>query len=358
MSKSEKLKVILFGCGRVAQHYAKIFNTFLSADPIEVLGVFDQDSLKAAVIAKELSCKVFATIEDIFLDKPNLALILTPSGLHEEHSRLFLLRGIAVLSEKPIGLRVPLVEQNIELANSNGVSYGVVFQNRLNPAMQFAKDRVTKQKIGRIVSASVRLRWCRYQSYYDDGWHGTWRMDGGVTNQQAIHHVDGLRWLIGEPAELFAIGRKQVNFLEAEDTLVAAGVSAQGVPFTIEATTAARPIDHEASITLTGDRGFLSVGGVALNELTAYSSQDDQDVDLSDYSEAVQTGYGVSHFRVMRSLAKTYSETGRVEPQVSAEDGLKTTKFISWLYRSNERKQAVHCDSDNFSHNLGNSYGK
>ena len=26
----------------------------------------------------------------------------------------------------------------------------------------------------------VRLRWCRKQDYYEDNWHGTWKMDGGV----------------------------------------------------------------------------------------------------------------------------------------------------------------------------------
>ena len=48
-----------------------------------------------------------------------------------------------------------------------------------------------------MVSVSVRLRWCRLQEYYNDGWHGTWAQDGGVTNQQAIHHVDALTWICG-----------------------------------------------------------------------------------------------------------------------------------------------------------------
>lgn len=354
MSKKKKLKVILFGCGRVAQHYVKVFSAFLGEDPIEILGVFDQDAVKAASIAKELNCNVYASVEETLKAKPDLAIILTPSGLHEEHSRLFLREGISVLSEKPIGLRVSAVEENISLSTSTGVPYGVIFQNRLNPAMQFAKERVLGRKIGRIVSASVRLRWCRYQSYYEDGWHGTWRMDGGVANQQAIHHIDGLRWLIGEPKELFSIGRNQVNRLEAEDTIVAAGISTTGTLFTIEATTGARPTDHEASITLTGDRGYLCVGGVALNELTSYSSEDDDNVDLSAYSEKVESGYGVSHFRVLRSIAKTFQKTGKIEPQVSAKDGLATTKFISWLYRSNEIHQAIICDEKSFSHKLGN----
>ena len=42
---------------------------------------------------------------------------------------------------------------------------------------------------------SAKVRWCREQEYYEDGWHGTWKMDGGVVSQQAIHHLDALQWL-------------------------------------------------------------------------------------------------------------------------------------------------------------------
>ena len=43
---------------------------------------------------------------------------------------------------------------------------------------------------------------------------------------------------------------------------------------TIEATTAFRPKDYEASITISGDKGFVKVGGVAINEIIDYSIED------------------------------------------------------------------------------------
>ena len=43
----------------------------------------------------------------------------------------------------------------------------------------------------------MKLHWCRDQNYYSDDWHGKWNMDGGVINQQAIHHLDVLQWING-----------------------------------------------------------------------------------------------------------------------------------------------------------------
>ena len=86
------------------------------------------------------------------------------------------------------------------------------------------------------------------KSYYEDGWHGTWAQDGGVINQQAIHHVDAINWLLGPIDSLTATISNQLNDLEAEDTLVAIMKFENGALGTIEATTAARPEDFAASL--------------------------------------------------------------------------------------------------------------
>ena len=48
-----------------------------------------------------------------------------------------------------------------------------------------------------------------FLEYYEDGWHGTWAQDGGVTNQQAMHHVDALTWICGDVESVCAISAKR-----------------------------------------------------------------------------------------------------------------------------------------------------
>ena len=43
-------------------------------------------------------------------------------------------------------------------------------------------------------------------------------MDGGVLNQQAIHHIDAINYLIGKIETVAAFSTKRIIKLEAEDT--------------------------------------------------------------------------------------------------------------------------------------------
>ena len=119
----------------------------------------------------------------------DLVLILTPSGFHYKHTKLVLSKGVNVLCEKPM-FESYECKQLIKLSKEKKVFYGVVFQNRLNNAIQFLKKKL-ETKIGKIIFCNVRLIWSR-DNTYSDGWHGTWKMDGGVLNQQLIHHLDAM----------------------------------------------------------------------------------------------------------------------------------------------------------------------
>ena len=88
-------------------------------------------------------------------------------------------------------------------------------------------------------------------------------------NQQAIHHVDVLNWLFGPMQSVFAKSTKSLNKLQAEDTIIVAFETADGVlKFSI--TTAARPNDYEASIKFC-EKGHVQIGGVALNKIQAWN---------------------------------------------------------------------------------------
>ena len=99
----------------------------------------------------------------------------------------------------------------------------------------------------------------------------------GVTNQQAIHHVDALTWICGDAKSVSAMSANRANKLEAEDTLVAAIELENGGLATLELTTAARPKDIEASITITGTNGVAQIGGVALNKIEQWNFNDGLD---------------------------------------------------------------------------------
>jgi len=313
------------------------------ADPllsdVKVVGVVDIDAVKRDDFAKHFGAVATTTVEEcIEKSIPDLLVIATPSGLHAEHTRIVLEHGRHVLAEKPAAMLPSEIRSLDALAKKKGLMYGVAFQNRLNPAVRLLREAVTESRFGAVTSLSVRLRWSRDQSYYEDGWHGTWKMDGGVINQQAIHHVDVLQWLFGPITEVSAVIGNRLNKLEAEDTLVAAFRTQTGSLGTIEATTAARPRDFEASLTVTAEGGVARVGGIALNlveEFDFVSPRNDDAQRAKQSSIQVPTGYGLSHAPLLREVADRL-KNGRTDAPVNAIDSVHTCEVIHALYRSDE----------------------
>ena len=154
-------------------------------------------------------------------EKLDLVLILSPSGSHYQHTKLSLLNGTNVLCEKPMGLKVKNCEELIKISKRKKVFYGVVFQNRLNNAITFIKKKILAKKLGKIIFCNVRLIWSRDNKYYSDGWHGTWKMDGGVLNQQLIHHLDAMINIVSKIEEINSFSATIVNNLQCEDTISA-----------------------------------------------------------------------------------------------------------------------------------------
>ena len=120
-------------------------------------------------------------------------------------------------------------------------------------------------------------------------------------------HVDALTWICGKVKSVCAISANRANRLQAEDTLVAAIELENGGLATLELTTAARPRDIEASITITGTKGVVQIGGVALNKIQQWEFADSKDNEkeiIKKFSEEVDNGYGISHYRQLKKIFK------------------------------------------------------
>ncbi len=350
------VKFALLGCGRVSARYLEVFSDEITGGVISAC--IDHVPEKAEDAASRIGGDVqVMTSIDQLIDgpHPDVACVLTESGNHYEHARQLLEAGINVIVEKPVTL---IPEQAYELgtlASSNGLMLSVVKQNRWNPAIRKLRETLDSGRFGNLITATVRLRWCRYQDYYEDGWHGTWAMDGGVINQQAIHHVDALNWLCGPISHVSAHGAQRLMELEAEDTMVAAVRFENGALGTIEATTAARPRDFEASLSVIGEGGMVEIGGIALNQILQWSFVEplpEDDTVPDKFSQEVPTGYGLSHAPYIQEVIDRIAAGNRTPP-LAAEEGVKALEVIHGLYASMEQNAWISLSDKPRSAHLG-----
>ena len=349
------IRIGILGCGRVVQNrYVEVFKNELSS--VEVKIVCDKVKTKANQVSSVLNCKAVYSEEDLISSSEiDVILICTESGKHYHHAMTSINAGKHVIVEKPPALIPEQIKELEKLSSSKNLMFAVIFQNRFNPSMLKLKESFEKNKFGKITLATIRLRWCRYQDYYEDGWHGTWRMDGGVISQQAIHHIDALQWVCGEIDEVCSSTGNMLNNLEAEDTITALIKFKSGAMGVIEATTAARPEDFEASMSIVGEKGIAVIGGIALNKIKTWKfvNPNKEDFKIPElYSQEVPTGYGLSHGPLLQEIINRL-EKGNLTPPISGTDSLSTVTLVHALYSSDESKSWVKIDDNPISTRLG-----
>jgi len=347
------LRLGIIGCGRVAFHHAEMLK---GVEGIKLVASCDIIEEKAKSHAEKTGSKAYTDYRQM-LSQENLDLVAlaTPTGAHFTHVKDILnTKPVHVLLEKPMVLRVEHGLELKALADKKGVKIFPVYQNRFNRAVQRVKTALVKGELGEIVLATVRVRWCRPQRYYDLApWRGTFSMDGGAHVNQGIHYIDILRFLAGEIEEVHSSFAQLGAKLEAEDTGVSIVKFKNGGLGAIEITMAARPDDFEASVSVVGSKGLAVLGGICTNKLETFSPAP---ADQAIYSEEVPMAYGLSHHKVYEMIVKSILKNEPVP--VEFEDGLNTIRLLHSLYRSNEEKRWVRLDEQVESKRLGESNDK
>lgn len=329
----------LVGCGRVASHHADAINKLKGT---KLKYVCDIDKNKANRFAEKYGAIPVTDYRYILDDKDvDVVNIATYSGDHPSIGIDVAKAKKNIVTEKPIGLTLKEIDELILETGKNNVGLCVVHQNRFNPPIIKLKEAIAKGRFGKISHASVAVRWNRNQEYYNDAeWRGTWKQDGGALMNQSIHAIDIFRWLMGEPDEIGAFTATQFHQIEAEDVGVAAVKFQSGALGVIEATTNVYPRNWEETLTIFGENGSVSIGGVALNKIERWEFNDVDDKDILA-KEAAQASvpnpksvYGSGHILLLKEVAKAIRE--ELPMPIDGKDGRNAVEMVLSIYRSQE----------------------
>jgi len=346
MADRRTLRFGLIGCGRVAPRHAASIVDLPQADLVAVADVIES---RARRFAAEYGAQACYTDYRALLARPDIDIVsvCTPSGLHAPMTLDALAAGKHVIVEKPIALSTADADRMIAAARAAGRKLCVILQNRYNPPMQEAYRAIRAGKLGRLYLGSATVRWYRPQEYYEDGWHGTWAMDGGALMNQSIHHVDALAWLMGQPVEsVFAYTATLAHQMEAEDVGVAVLRFAGGALATIEGSTLTYPQNLEGSVAIFGERGSIEVGGTALNRRTLWKLAGELEHEreiLTREQLDPPSVYGASHQIVIEKMVKAVLEDR--EPETNGAEARRSLALIEAIYESARTGQPVKCET-------------
>jgi len=350
MMKKGTVRVAIIGCGRVSGHHCR---SIVNTDGVELVAVCDLVPEKADIYREQFGAKAYDNYHRMLLENPEIdtVAIITPSGMHHEHVLDIITRYRKnIIVEKPTFMKPSQVKEAYDRAEVAGVHLFPVFQNRHNKAVRRVLHGLEKGELGALRSLSVRVRWCRPQRYYDLApWRGTFSMDGGCLTNQGIHHIDLLKLMGGPVSRVCSIHKTLGADIEVEDTSTAAIAFGNGAVGSLEITTAARPVDYEASLSLVCENGLAQIGGIAVNELQIYTPEPLACAPNSeDFSGNV---YGHGHVRIYEDVV-AFFDHGRPFP-VTFKDTLSTIQLLNSFYLADETRSWIDVSEAGDSARLG-----
>jgi UDP-N-acetyl-2-amino-2-deoxyglucuronate dehydrogenase len=344
------VKIGIIGCGRVSGHHCR---SIVETPGAELVAVCDLIPEKVNLYRDQFGAKAYSTYHQMLIENPQIdtVAIITPSGMHYEHALDIISRYRRnIIVEKPTFMRPSQVKEVYARAAASGVQIFAVFQNRHNLAVKRVLHGLAEGELGRVRSVAVRVRWCRPQRYYDlAAWRGTFSMDGGCLTNQGIHHIDLLRLTGGDVNCVCGVNKTLGASIEVEDTAVAAIAFESGAIGSLEITTAARPIDYEASLSLVCENGLAQIGGIAVNELQVYTPDPASCIkNTEDFSGNV---YGNGHVKIYGQIVAALTN-GPPFP-VTYEDTLATIQLLNSFYVADETRSWVNVATAGDSSRLG-----
>lgn len=266
--------------------------------------------------------------------RPDVVHICTPHYLHAEMCIGALEAGCHVLCEKPLCIREEDIARIQEAERRSGKTLGVCLQNRYSAAHIAARELLGGET---AQSGFASVVWNRDAAYYRSGaWRGKWETEGGgVLINQALHTLDLLLWMMGDPDTVIATTEERhlPGIVEVEDTASALFRYRDGRVCNFFATTASGA-DMPVQLMLTDRQGHCIVSGN--DTLTVDGCIRPAKDGGIRYGKDV---WGDGHARLVDDLYRAIRE-GRPFA-IDSHEGARVVRAILAIYRSGGQEVAL-----------------
>lgn len=340
MQRQKKIAFAVVGCGHIGRRHAEVIHANDEADLVALCDIRPREELALEAFA---DIPFFGSLESLLAARTavDVICVCTPNGLHAEQGLRILDAGHHVVIEKPMALRRSDCERIIHKALNASRQVFCVMQNRYSPVVQWLKQVVAEDRLGDIHLVQLSCLWNRDERYYFAGgqrhpWHGDPDLDGGVLFTQFAHFIDLLYWVFGD---IQRIQTRLANFAHQGITDFA---DSGTVLFELERgglgslvfSTAVWDRNFASSLTVTGSKGSIQIGGQYMNELTACQVQDailpnfSYNPPPNDYGG--YQGSAANHQQVIQNVIDVLLK--RKETTTNALEGLKVVDMIERIY--------------------------
>lgn len=187
------LRVALVGVGGISPTH---IGPWMAMEDVELVAMCD---IRPERMEKYPDVHHYTDYKEMLeVEKPDILDICLPTYLHVEVSIYAMERGIHVLCEKPIALKVEDVARVYEAARRNDVRFMVAQVLRFQSNYQVVKDAFESGKYGKLLAAHMSRLGIR-PTWSWDNWMMDEKRSGLVPFDLHVHDVDFMLYAFGLP---------------------------------------------------------------------------------------------------------------------------------------------------------------
>jgi len=213
-----RIGVVTVGAG----YFSRFHHAAWAAEPrARLLAVCDRDEARAASFAHTYGAlRAYTDAEAmIAAETPDLVDIVTPPDTHRALISLTAAAGVATICQKAFCRPLGQAREAVALAEAAGIVLVVHENFRFAPWYRQTRRLIEAGSFGTLLQASFRLRpgdgqgpdaYLDRQPYFQT-------MPRFLVHETAIHFIDTFRFLLGEPASVYADLRRLNPAIAGED---------------------------------------------------------------------------------------------------------------------------------------------
>lgn len=199
--EKNKLNMAVIGCSGMGKNHMK---GVIAKDTAHLYAICDIDEKLLLKRKEEFNVAIAVTDYRELVDDPNLdaVVVCIPDQLHLEVTEAFLRAGKDVLCEKPMALTMAECEQMMQTEKETGRKLMIGQVCRCTPAFALTKKLISEGQIGELYFIESEYA----HDYAVARGANDWRVNPerhGIIGG-GCHAVDLLRWIAGDPIEVFA----------------------------------------------------------------------------------------------------------------------------------------------------------
>ena len=210
--------VLVTGCGSIGKRHIRNLEALKAGEII----AYDVRPECCREVEQEYGVKAYDNLEEALAQKPDAALICTPTSLHIPTALSVARNGCHLFIEKPLSHSLDGVDELLQIVAQKGLVTLVGCNMRFHPSIARMKELVAEESIGAVLCARVQVGqylpdWHPWEDYRQ-GYSASTSLGGGVI-LDAIHEIDYITWLLGEVSQIVCFSGKLSSLeIDTEDT--------------------------------------------------------------------------------------------------------------------------------------------